>query len=396
MSQSDQIAAATQLSIDQDVAPIRELPPLEIGGVVAREGFSFQDHVAVGFCLDMLKDPTLVEVWCESQDDITLIWLFDDHEEVEFVQVKNEQPDQLWSAALVCKRETSAKDKGLGTSIAERSLAHDRCDEPCRFSLITSREVNRELKPLTYALTAPGRVPVKALTATFQKAVGDFVSLKGNGIEFWLENLIWKVKHSETAVKKENLLKLVEFLDEHGLRVQWDQLEEAIYNKLLKKVQDMALADPKGDPVAKRMTREQIAALVRNLALATRERSGAGGASLEKKMQAANLEADMIESALEQRRAYRRETLTPGYLAVRDLHWAEQEIGARLHMLRSQLDAGLLPDVGPQFHAKCVDELEKLRQDLNATPPGIHQFFVLGCMYDITDRCLHRFRRIEA
>ena len=85
------------------VPSIRELPPLEEGGTEARKGFHFQDHVAAALCIDMLDDPSLLEVWCETQDDITLIWRLaqaatkadrndvSSDERVEFVQVKDLQ-----------------------------------------------------------------------------------------------------------------------------------------------------------------------------------------------------------------------------------------------------------------------------------------------------------------
>ena len=75
---------------------IFDLPPLETGGVESREGLAFQDHVAAGFCLEMLLDPTLEEVWCETQDDITLIRKPNGKIQVEFVQVKRNENDQLW------------------------------------------------------------------------------------------------------------------------------------------------------------------------------------------------------------------------------------------------------------------------------------------------------------
>ena len=76
---------------------IHDLPPLEIGGVKARQGFQIQDHVAVGFCIQMLLKPNLLQVWCETQDDITLISENDGVEQVEFVQVKSNELNQLWS-----------------------------------------------------------------------------------------------------------------------------------------------------------------------------------------------------------------------------------------------------------------------------------------------------------
>ena len=48
---------------------IRDLPPLETGGVEARQGIGLQDHLAAGFCIHMITTPDLTEVWCERHDD---------------------------------------------------------------------------------------------------------------------------------------------------------------------------------------------------------------------------------------------------------------------------------------------------------------------------------------
>ena len=76
------------LSIAAHPRSIHALPPLETGGVEARQGFGLQDHVAAGICIELVVNPTLKQVWCETQDDITLIWDAPDGELVEFVQVK--------------------------------------------------------------------------------------------------------------------------------------------------------------------------------------------------------------------------------------------------------------------------------------------------------------------
>ncbi|WP_439370882.1 dsDNA nuclease domain-containing protein [Bradyrhizobium sp. DASA03120] len=52
---------------------IFDLVPLEHGGPIARAGFLYQDHVAAKYCIEMLLDPALEQVWCETLDDITLI-----------------------------------------------------------------------------------------------------------------------------------------------------------------------------------------------------------------------------------------------------------------------------------------------------------------------------------
>jgi Cap4 dsDNA endonuclease len=80
----------------------RDLTPTEEGGVNAREGFHYQDHVAAELCCQMLQDVNLLEVCCETLDDVMLVWSIDGGEEFELVQVKNEQKDSLWSVARLC------------------------------------------------------------------------------------------------------------------------------------------------------------------------------------------------------------------------------------------------------------------------------------------------------
>jgi hypothetical protein len=71
------------------------------------------------------------------------------------------------------------------------------------------------------------------------------------------------------------------------------------------------------------------------------------------------------------------------------------EVQAILQVLKSQLDNGTLPDDGVQFHGLCLAELDRLRNELPLNPkPSVA--FLQGCMYNVTGRCLHRFRRITA
>ncbi|WP_366055795.1 dsDNA nuclease domain-containing protein [Gimesia sp.] len=80
---------------NQQSLSIRNLSPLERGGVEARKGFEFQDHIAAGFLIDLLVHSELLEVWCETHDDITLIWQETSDLVVEFVQVKALALNQL-------------------------------------------------------------------------------------------------------------------------------------------------------------------------------------------------------------------------------------------------------------------------------------------------------------
>src|SRR5207253_2093700 len=127
-----------------------------------RKGFDLQDHVAARYCIEMIRDDRILEVWCEAHDDVIVIWKTAMGEEVEFIQVKGLELDQLWSLAKLCEQDASSKKK-TGTSIIERSLGQHRCVEPCRFRLVTSRPVMDELKVLTIKLESSARAAAKPL-----------------------------------------------------------------------------------------------------------------------------------------------------------------------------------------------------------------------------------------
>jgi hypothetical protein len=185
---------------------IRDLKPLEKGGVTARRGFDFQDNVAAAFCLDMILSPHLIEVWCETQDDITLIHRFDGYEHIEFVQVKGAELNQLWTSALLCAGQDGSK------SIVEKLLAQDRCSEKCSFRIVTLREVSSELKVLTYPYTSPERLndqgAVKQICTEVCKRLKGVKSPNGNDGAFWVMNTLWEVRGPKESIRNANLLKL--------------------------------------------------------------------------------------------------------------------------------------------------------------------------------------------
>ncbi|WP_020487250.1 dsDNA nuclease domain-containing protein [Sinorhizobium medicae] len=52
---------------------IDNVSPKEQGGPIARQGFSYQDEIAVGFMLDMIADAGLVKIHFETHDDLVLV-----------------------------------------------------------------------------------------------------------------------------------------------------------------------------------------------------------------------------------------------------------------------------------------------------------------------------------
>ena len=70
------------------------------------------------------------------------------------------------------------------------------------------------------------------------------------------------------------------------------------------------------------------------------------------------------------------------------------EVSAVLQGLRAKLDSGEIADNGMLFHAECLKAIEQLQsRHMDLRPP---LSVLQGCMYDIADRCVHRFRRASA
>ncbi len=378
--------------------------PLEMGGVIARDGFVFQDHVAVQFCLKMVSDATLRQVRCESQDDITLIWQDEHDEEIEFVQVKGSTFDQLWSIAKLCERDkksdktSSKKVNSLGSSIIERSLANDRFLQTSRFRIVTRRDLNNDLQILKFPFSSPLRLSTNGdsenLSSALEARIVEFKSPKGHGAKFWVLKTLWQVEYNSEALKHKNINSLRRFVENLGGYLPTSQ-EDALYTVLLKKVQDAACADWRIDPCAKQIGSESFIVWLKQLIEDTQRTSSATpGKKMQEKMEDVDLPEDYIESAHRALKLYRQETLQPKYFDTSVRVLIEGEVSAILQDLRSDLDIGKLSVSGVKFHAACLSKLRELQATLPLEPkPTLG--FLHGCMYFITGRCGHRFRRIE-
>jgi hypothetical protein len=371
------------------------VPPLESGGVIARRGFEFQDHVAAKYCLEMLQDTTLVAVWCESLDDITLVSLNGDQEEFEFIQAKNNEFNHFWSVAELCKRDKKKNIPVVGSSILEKSLAYERGSEPCRFRMVTSLPVNDELEVLTLPLSSPRRIsPTENFTKLCEqtlKKIPDYTSPNGSNASSWLSRVVWEVCHSSEALENANLLKLRHVGCALGLFLAEDQWNE-LYRKILRRIQDAGRAKWEADPEAKKLKRDDFLNWFQNL-ISKAQHPGVGskGEQLCEKMVSAGISNDLIEVAQEQRRAYRSRTLNSGYMDLSRRQEIEMDTQAHLHQLVSKLDAGQLRDTGVEFHSRCLDCLSEVRQHDEGE---ISISFLQGYMYYLADRCLHRFMRV--
>lgn len=374
-------------------ASIYDLSPIETGGVQNRQGLAFQDHVALSFCLRMLEDDRLTEVWCETQDDITLLWRSKGIILAEFVQAKSNELNQLWSISELCAREGGKE----GTSILERSLAYDRCKEKTAFRIVTARPFKAELSPLRLKRGSrereAARLAIEKLQDDFERKIAGYRSSNGATCRQWVERVLLDERHDEASVRDANLVFLRRLLEVRGFVALHDQVEE-IYMRLLAEIHEAGGADAHIEPKKKRFSPERFAALLQKVAEAyLRRPSPGGGKVLQEKMENAGLPADTIQQAQEQRRAYRQRSLEPKYQDTKDRPLLDEEVGAVLHGLKARLDTGALRDDGLAFHALCLEELLKFRNSLPAKKrPALADLH--GSMYVSADRCLHRFRRI--
>lgn len=360
---------------------------------MARRGFEFQDHVAASFLIEALLDERVFEVWCETLDDITLIRQVDGHECAEFVQVKSGDLEQLWSPARLCARDKRGGKAVPGSSILEKSLAHDRCREACTFRVVTTSAVREPLARLCLPRDHEQRCADDAEFQRLERDVGrrvaGFLSPAQNDHRSWLARCTWEIRHSVEEVTNRNLLNLERALELQGLILFADQRRE-LYQRLVQKARVAATADWVTNASAKRISRMSLQAW---LAQATKEARHPGTGRLERKLADAGLDRWRIEAAAEQRQAYLGRSLGQPYLAFPNGLDVADEVQAVLVRERARLDSSATAIDGSTFHGECVVALNRLHDahatSLQASPIGLSS--VLGCMYDITNRCLHRF-----
>jgi hypothetical protein len=379
----------------QVLPSVDDVKPEEEGGPIARSGFNYQDEIAVSFLIEMLENPALLKVHCETHDDVLLVYEVDGSAThfAEFVQVKASEQDKLWSVADLCAR----KSRAVGSSIFEISLARDKHAEISRFRLVTLRPVVSDLKALTFQFGAPGRESdgewFKRLEGEIAERFPNVKSRKGNGVDYWLKNCLWDIRHSKEAVCKDNLVRLVKL----GLKERIPLLlepAEILLEELRSKARAAGDAKWEPDRQKKIFTRAALSQWWNMRAHQLIEGAEApSGGKLRKKMTEAGLPREIIELAVELRRDYAAVARAPYYMEPERRERLQRRVKADVMSMQARLAAGRLVLNGPGFHALCVDQMDKINDEL---PSGTEDqsAFIKGCMYDIADRCLLRFERL--
>jgi len=379
----------------QALPSVDDVRPDEEGGPVARSGFNYQDEIAVGFLIEMLETSSLLKVHCETHDDIVLVHIIDDGSTMrlaEFVQVKADKPNKLWSVADLCER----KKGRTGTSIFEISLARDKHSEVSCFRLVTLRPVVSDLKMLTFLLGAPGREvdgeQFKALLSELDRRFPGLKSPKGNGAAYWLKNCVWDERHSEESVRINNLVRLIKLSSKDG-RPLLPEPAEMLLDELRAKAKDAGKAKWEPDRDKKIFTREALRHWwERRMQELSDGVAVPSGGKLREKMTKAGLPPEIVDLAVELRREYSTAARTPSYMERKESELLQSRVKAELMSLRARFVAGQLALDGAGYHSLCLERMDMV----NAERPAKNEdrsAFLKGCMYDITDRCLHRFDR---
>lgn len=200
------------------------------GGVPARRGFRYQDHVATGLFIEMLRlNDNIIEVWCETVDDVTIVRAPAGKRAYELVQVKSDNLGSRWSVPSAC-------------SLVEKSLERDQYSEPPQFRIVTRIAVNEELDVLTIPIAATARQPnERSLIDKFVEKLGDIKSPQGRDLTYWVSNCFWQITESEEALINKNLLTLNTILNDRRLQVNNFELQK-IYERFVYIAEEKALA----------------------------------------------------------------------------------------------------------------------------------------------------------
>jgi hypothetical protein len=164
------------------------------------------------------------------------------------------------------------------------------------------------------------------------------------------------------------------------------------YEEMLKLARATAAIIYKGDLKEKVRTRQQIIDLVVTAAQSAKN-GQRGTIRLREKLVAAGVTTEEEYAAI-CRRNYLRKLREADYIRRAPLDEFAQAVRQRLHDLFSSLQAKALTLDGPSFYKMCVDVVDEVANTFPTMKEPHRETLARGCMFDITNRCQHRFVRI--
>lgn len=195
----------------------------DAGGVAAKKGFFFQDHIAVRYLLKLLSDSSFIEIHCETKDDISALIYIDGEESVKHIQVKTTNSSKKWSTEEVNK-----------SGIFRKQLSLDDASARATFQIISTREVGSSsvkylILPYSQRTDPSAR---QTLINVLERANRGFLSPNGNGPAYWVDNCYWEVIKEVDAVRFRNANQIGEIASRFGFNLTTTQVA-IIYDRLL-------------------------------------------------------------------------------------------------------------------------------------------------------------------
>jgi len=367
--------------------------PDEQGGRIARRGFNYQDHVGAKLCLELLEHPEFSEIWFECIDDIIAIRIVNGEVLVEMIQVKTDNPVHRWTLSYLSQREKKKK----GTSIIEKSLFRAKYREKTHFRIVVNHEIVKDLEKLTTPLqnysVRKQCSEIDKIVTKGEENLGNVNSPTGVTLRDWFYTLHLD-KHEDTifALTSCNIYSFGKILLLKKHRLAIDQCEE-IYQSLLAYVkrssEGLICMGDDNYKIRKGQLEDWLEIKIKNFDV------GLGSEKMVKIMQDAGMPEDIIEGAKSLREYYVSERLGYGYTGGADFNRIEAYVIAALQKEKAKLDSGEILENGIEFHSRCLSVLDTIvrSEDWGGNKPSIA--LLQGCMYNLTNRGVHRFRMAE-
>ncbi|ACZ77526.1 conserved hypothetical protein [Dickeya parazeae Ech586] len=233
----------------------------DAGGPAARQGFKYQDHVAVSFIFKMLWDSNYSQVECETADDIVAVFQCAGQLINEYIQVKTTESDSKWNL----KEITALDGTKANSSLLHKSLKCDVRPGFARFRIVTKRDVAKVLEGFKKEIDT--RVLPDITTArgvALRKKFKTVVSPQKRDFLYWAENFVWQVYGDIEALEAVNIKALSQLAERLGNRPNFTQLQ-AIYDEFLEIADKAATASVKTTVASKIILRDETLAYLKKL-----------------------------------------------------------------------------------------------------------------------------------
>lgn len=377
-------------------ASIHDEPLADQSGRNARRGFEYQDHVGARYCLRMLINPALLEVWFESHDDITLKWdIGGGAIGYEFTQVK------FYNSPLTFA--TVKNREGGKPSLLEKSLAHDKYNEPATFRLITAFNPCSELAGLRFLLGTPERVQAVAALQSALAEIQQYYSKLLNppteqALAHWINNCVWETGESTlSGVEAVNLIELEQVLKQFGFTL-YPEHRLTLYDLLLRKVADASIKDPYADRDVFKIKKQDCINWLRDKAASVGQAPDPKD-KLGSKLREIGIPNSGIELARETRLLYNAERRDNDFCEQKDLRAMEAIILGKVSSLQRKQLNPRTEQPPLDFYEACLNEATSiLTQQRFIDEDGVFKIpdsLAEGYVYEIVERCALRFKNLS-